>query len=111
MPNTKCTIKNCQRLARFCQSGRISLNMVTLPLKYISLICLIDVKRFISVDYKRAFSTGTVFDSTYDSGRQPLEIEIGASGIKGWDQALTGACKGEKRTVFVPSELAYGEKG
>ena len=55
--------------------------------------------------------TGTVFDSTYEEGRQPIEIEIGASGIKGWDLALSGACKGEKRTVFVPSELGYGAKG
>ena len=54
---------------------------------------------------------GTVFDSTYEEGRKPLEIAIGASGIKGWDLALSGACKGEKRTVFVPAELGYGEKG
>ncbi len=31
---------------------------------------------------------GTIFDNTYEEGRQPLEIEIGASGIKGWDVAL-----------------------
>ena len=54
-------------------------------------------------------TTGTVYDSSFES--QPLEIVIGSSGIKGWDEALSGACKGEKRTVFIPAELAYGEKG
>ena len=31
--------------------------------------------------------------------------------FEGWDDALIGACPGESRLVFIPYELAYGEKG
>ena len=41
----------------------------------------------------------------------PLKIEIGRTGLKGWDLALAGMCKGEVKRAYVPPHLAYGEKG
>ena len=29
--------------------------------------------------------------------------------IRGWDQGLIGMCLNEKRTLIIPSDLAYGE--
>jgi len=29
----------------------------------------------------------------------------------GWEQGLQGMCEGEKRTLTIPHELAYGESG
>lgn len=46
-----------------------------------------------------------------DEGREPLEATIGKIGLEGWDEALKGACPEESRLVFIPYELAYGEKG
>jgi len=67
-----------------------------------------DIVRFNYVGY---FENGQKYDSTLDEGREPLEATIGKIGLKGWDQALKGACPQEKRLVFIPYELAYGEKG
>lgn len=55
---------------------------------------------------------GRKFDSSLDAGREPLEFQLGAGRvIKGWDQGVAGMKVGGKRTLIIPSELAYGKKG
>jgi FKBP-type peptidyl-prolyl cis-trans isomerase FkpA len=55
---------------------------------------------------------GRKFDSSLDAGRTPLEFPLGRGKvIKGWDQGVAGMKVGGKRTLIIPSELAYGKKG
>jgi len=55
---------------------------------------------------------GRKFDSSLDSGRTPLTFQLGAGRvIKGWDQGVAGMKVGGKRTLIIPSELAYGKRG
>jgi FKBP-type peptidyl-prolyl cis-trans isomerase FkpA len=55
---------------------------------------------------------GRKFDSSLDAGREPLVFQLGAGRvIKGWDQGVAGMKVGGKRTLIIPSELAYGKKG
>jgi FKBP-type peptidyl-prolyl cis-trans isomerase FkpA len=55
---------------------------------------------------------GRKFDSSLDAGRTPLDFPLGAGKvIKGWDQGMAGMKVGGKRTLIIPSELAYGKRG
>jgi FKBP-type peptidyl-prolyl cis-trans isomerase FkpA len=55
---------------------------------------------------------GRKFDSSIDAGRTPLDFQLGAGRvIKGWDQGVAGMKVGGKRTLIIPSELAYGKRG
>ncbi|KAH9978663.1 hypothetical protein BGW80DRAFT_1280294 [Lactifluus volemus] len=59
----------------------------------------------------KLFSNGNKFDSSLDRG-QPLPVTLGAGQvIKGWDEGLVGMCVGEKRTLTIPSHMAYGDRG
>jgi peptidylprolyl isomerase len=64
----------------------------------------------VEVHYNGHFPDGKKFDSSYDRG-QPIPVTIGGGVIPGFTQGLLGMRKGEKRTVTIPYELAYGEKG
>lgn len=65
----------------------------------------------ISVHYTGKLTDGTKFDSSVDSG-VPFKFQIGQGMvIKGWDQGLLGMKVGEKRTLTIPGNLAYGEQG
>ena len=62
------------------------------------------------VQYEGFLLDGTKFDSSIDRGR-PFQFVIGPGRvIKGWDQGLMGMKEGGKRTLFVPANLAYGDR-
>ena len=54
---------------------------------------------------------GPKFDSSVDR-RKPFRFALGAGQvIKGWDQGVAGMKVGGKRTLEIPSTLAYGTRG
>lgn len=59
--------------------------------------------------YHGTLLDGTVFDSSYNRG-QPAEFPVGGV-IRGWTEALQLMNVGSKWRLYVPSELAYGERG
>ncbi len=66
----------------------------------------------ISMLYTGKFLDGTVFDSSAKHGGSPFDFIIGKGMvIKGWDQGILGMKVGEKRTLMIPFELAYGAQG
>ena len=65
----------------------------------------------IQVHYTGKLQDGTKFDSSYDRG-QPFIFQIGLREvIKGWEIGLMGMKVGGKRTLIIPPELAYGDRG
>jgi len=61
----------------------------------------------VKVHYTGKLENGEVFDSSYD--RDPLEFTVGEGQlIEGFDSAVEGMEEGEKKTVKIPSEKAYG---
>jgi FKBP-type peptidyl-prolyl cis-trans isomerase FklB len=63
----------------------------------------------VTVNYRGTLIDGTEFDSSYKRG-QPATF--GVTGvIRGWTEALQLMKPGAKWELFIPSELAYGERG
>lgn len=65
----------------------------------------------VNFNYVGKLANGTTFGEAGEETGGPLKIEIGRTGLKGWDLALAGMCKGEVKRAYVPPHLAYGEKG
>ena len=61
------------------------------------------------VHYKGTLLDGTEFDSSFKRN-QPAEFKANAV-IPGWTEILQKMKTGSKYTVFIPSQLAYGERG
>ncbi len=59
--------------------------------------------------YKGTLIDGTEFDSSY-SRNEPAEFPVNGV-IAGWTEALKTMKEGEKRQLFIPSDLAYGPQG
>ncbi|NML23156.1 peptidylprolyl isomerase [Pseudoflavitalea sp. G-6-1-2] len=63
----------------------------------------------VKVHYHGRLTDGTTFDSS--EGREPLEFQLGSgSVIAGFDQGIEGMGLGEKKTINIPVEQAYGPK-
>lgn len=61
----------------------------------------------VNVHYHGRLTDGTTFDSS--EGREPLQFKVGeGSVIKGFDDALLDMEVGEKKTVNIPVDKAYG---
>lgn len=53
---------------------------------------------------------GKMFDSSRELGN-PLTFQLGKKRvIKGWDEGIVGMQLGGKRTLHIPSSMAYGKK-
>jgi FKBP-type peptidyl-prolyl cis-trans isomerase len=67
----------------------------------------------IIADYRGGlYANGREFDSSWQRGREPLEIRIDNGGvIAGWWQGLQGMRVGGRRTLAIPAALGYGEAG
>jgi FKBP-type peptidyl-prolyl cis-trans isomerase 2 len=63
----------------------------------------------VKVHYSGRLTDGTTFDSS--AGREPLEFKVGNGDvIKGFDEGVTGMAVGDKKTVHIPADEAYGQK-
>jgi len=63
----------------------------------------------VRIHYTGTLNDGSVFDSS--QGRDPLEFAVGSGQIiPGLDKALPGMSAGDKKTVNVPADEAYGPR-
>lgn len=63
----------------------------------------------VKVNYRGTTIDGTEFDSSYKRG-QPASFPVNRV-IKGWTEALQLMKAGSKYQLFIPAEIAYGERG
>jgi FKBP-type peptidyl-prolyl cis-trans isomerase len=64
----------------------------------------------VSCNYRGTLINGTEFDSTAKHGGQPATFPVSGV-IKGWTEALQLMPVGSKWQLFIPSDLAYGDRG
>lgn len=63
----------------------------------------------VKVNYEGRLMDGKVFDSSYERG-EPIVFKANEV-IKGWTTALQAMPVGSTWEVYIPQELAYGERG
>lgn len=63
----------------------------------------------VTVNYRGTLIDGTEFDNSYKRG-QPATFQVNGV-IPGWTEALQLMEQGAKWQLFIPSNLAYGERG
>ncbi len=69
----------------------------------------------VTTHYKGRLINGSIFDGSYEgdaptAGDQPVSFPVGRV-IKGWTEALQLMKVGDRWRLFIPSDLAYGERG
>ena len=63
----------------------------------------------VSVHYTGKLENGEIFDSS--SGRRPMTFTVGTGQIiRGFDEAVLGMAVGDRKTVTIAPEMAYGPR-
>ncbi|TMI74463.1 MAG: peptidylprolyl isomerase [Bacteroidetes bacterium] len=63
----------------------------------------------VKVHYHGRLNSGQTFDNS--EGREPLEFEVGGGMvIKGFDDGVKGMAVGDKKTINIPFDQAYGPR-
>ena len=63
----------------------------------------------VKVNYEGKLRDGFVFDSSYERG-EPVEFPL-TGVIQGWTEGLQLVGQGGQITLWIPSDLAYGQGG
>lgn len=63
----------------------------------------------VTVHYRGTFVDGTEFDSTYQRN-EPYRVKVKQL-IPGWIEALKMMSEGDKWELYIPADIAYGERG
>jgi len=65
----------------------------------------------VKVHYRGKLFNGKVFDSSFERN-EPIKFPVGVGRvIRGWDEGIMELRVGDKATLIIPSDLAYGERG
>ena len=71
--------------------------------------------KIVRIEYKGYFVNGQVFDGSaglLEGGHEPLDFQTaGGKMIPGFDVSVQDMKLGERRTVVLPPDMAYGESG
>ena len=63
----------------------------------------------VKVHYRGSLQDGTEFDNSYGRG-EPIGFQVGAGQmIRGFDNAIVGMSVGEKKTITLTKDEAYGD--
>jgi len=106
---------NLQKSAAFLVENQTREGVVTLPSGLQYKILTPGTGEFpkatdqVRVHYHGTFIDGKVFDSSVDRG-EPVVFGVGQV-IPGWTEALQLMPVGSKWKIYLPSEIAYGERG
>ncbi len=72
----------------------------------------------VAVNYTGKLADGTIFDSSVEpvngqpARNKPIQFFLGKGMvIQGWDEGILGMHIGDKKTLIVPAEKAYGAQG
>ena len=63
----------------------------------------------VTVHYRGSLSDGLEFDSSFARG-EPVKFKVNEV-IKGWQESLSRMKVGDHWQIFVPPDMAYGERG
>ncbi|HOK54439.1 MAG TPA: FKBP-type peptidyl-prolyl cis-trans isomerase, partial [Armatimonadota bacterium] len=63
----------------------------------------------VKVDYTGRLNSGQIFDTS--EGREPIEFVLGSHQvIPGFEEAVEGMSVGDKKTIEIPADQAYGQR-
>jgi len=107
--------ENREKGLKFLEDNKLKTGIVTLPsgLQYRVITAgdgaLPKASDTVECHYKGTLIDGTVFDSSYQRGK-PATFQVGGV-IQGWIEALQLMKVGSKWELYIPSDLAYGDRG